>query len=61
LTELYPRFVRGLGHFSAQGVNLFYEMTFGQSTDRWIAGHETDLVDVLGDEKGGVSHPRTGQ
>jgi hypothetical protein len=32
-------------------------MALGQAADGRIAGHVTDLIDILSDEKGGMAHP----
>ncbi len=61
LPELDACFVRRPGHLSAQGVDFLDQMAFGQSADGRIAGHVTDLIDILGDEKGWMAHPGRSQ
>src|SRR5512136_1294728 len=60
LAKLYSCFVRRLRHFTAQGVDLLYQMTLCQSTDCRVAGHVSDLIDVLSNEKGRMSGPGAG-
>src|SRR5439155_17218720 len=40
--ELNARAVRRLAHQSAEGVDFFDEVSFGESADCWIARHATD-------------------
>jgi hypothetical protein len=58
---LNPGLIRRLGHLSAQCIDLFDKMAFAQPADSRVAGHITDLINVLGDEEGRVPHPGAGQ
>jgi hypothetical protein len=61
LTELNSCLIRRPRHFSAQGVDLLDQVAFGEPSNGRIAGHKADLIDILRDQEGRVSHPGTGQ
>jgi len=44
--ELYSRLVDVLGHLTAQGIDLSYELPFCYSTDGRVAGHFRDAVEI---------------
>jgi hypothetical protein len=56
--ELDARFIRILGHFTAQGVDFLYQVPFGKPADGRVAAHGRDVVQIDGQEKGGVAHAR---
>jgi hypothetical protein len=45
-----------LAHFAAEGVDLAGEVTFGQTTDGWVAGHLADGIGIDRKQKGLAAH-----
>src|SRR2546422_4047224 len=55
--ELEASHVRRLTHLTTERVNLTDQMTFGQSTDGWIAGHLADRIGIDGQQQRLAPHP----
>ena len=53
--------IGGEPHLSAKGVDLFDQMPFGQTSDRWIAARSSDLLGQNGDHQRLHPHSGTGQ
>ncbi|MPM83984.1 hypothetical protein SDC9_131054 [bioreactor metagenome] len=53
--------VGGLGHFTAQGINLPHKLTFGRSADAGVTGHVAHAVKVDGHNEGGMPESCCGQ
>jgi hypothetical protein len=61
LPELDACLIGRPGHLSAKGIDFLDQMAFGQSTDGRVAGHVTDLIHILGNEKSRMAHPGRSQ
>ena len=59
--ELDSSDVRVDGHFTAEGVNLPDHLPLGLATDRRVAAHLGNRVDVASEEQGGGAHACGGQ
>jgi hypothetical protein len=57
-TELDARFVSGKGHRSAEGVDLFDEMALADPADRRVAGHLSQRLDAVCQQKRAATHAR---
>ena len=58
---MYARLVDDASHLSAKRVDLAHDLTFGDTTDGWVAAHLADGVTVHGQQRGLCSHPRSSQ
>lgn len=58
--ELDPGLIRPFAHHSAQRVDFFDHLTFGQSADGRIAGQVSDAVHIDGQKQGLHAHVRRG-
>jgi hypothetical protein len=54
--ELNACLVCVLGHLSAEGVDLFNQVSLGKTTDSRVAAHGSNVIEVDSEEKGGVAH-----
>jgi hypothetical protein len=59
--ELNAGPIRILGHLTSQGIDLFNEVTLGQSPDSGITAHDRNVVQIHGEEQSGMSHTGGGQ
>ena len=48
--------VRVLGHDSSKGIDLAHDMAFSQPTDRGIAAHLSNGIEILGEESDIAAH-----
>ena len=48
--------VDGPGHLTAEGVDLADDVAFGRAADGGVAGHESQRIEVHGDEQGAASN-----
>ena len=60
-TKLDPGFVRRDGHRAAQRVDLLDEMTLADASDRRVARHLTQGLDVMREQERSAAHPRAGE
>jgi hypothetical protein len=54
--ELDGRGIGVPGHLTAQSVDLFDQVPFGQPADSGVAAHSGDVVEIDGEQKSGVTH-----
>lgn len=54
---LYSRDITAASTNTVQRVNFSYEVTLADSSERWIAGHFTDGIQPVGDQKSLSAHP----
>src|SRR4030042_5579856 len=54
-SELNPCLVCVPGHLSAKSVNLLDQVSFGKTTDSRVAAHGSAVIEIDGEEKGGVA------
>src|SRR5450631_3153112 len=59
--ELDARFVAGLRHCTAEGVNFPHEMALADSPYGWIAGHLAQCLNAVRQQQGTGAHARGGQ
>jgi hypothetical protein len=58
--ELNSRRIDDLSHLATQSIDLSHQMTLCQSTDRRIARHECDRIEVKGEQKCRTPHASSG-
>jgi hypothetical protein len=59
--ELDSRGIGILGHLAAHGVDFFDQVPFGKAADSRVAAHGSDVIEIDGQKKGGVTHAGGGQ
>ncbi len=60
-TELDACFVSGDGHGAAQRVDFLDQMPFADTTDRRVAGHLPQGLDIVGEQQGIAAGPGGGE
>jgi hypothetical protein len=59
--KLNPRFVDRTSHFATERIDFPYEMTLADPSDRWIARHLPDVVEVQSENQSPPAHPGRSQ
>jgi len=59
--ELDAGLIGSLGHHPAQSVDLLDQMPFADATDRWIATHRAECLEVVRQQQRPDAHPRCGE
>ena len=59
--ELNAPFVRGQGHGAAQGIHFFNQVAFANSTNRGVAAHLPQGLDVVRQQQRLGAHARSGK
>ena len=49
--ELDAGYIGGFGHRAAERIDLLDEVSLADSPDRWVAGHLSQRIDVVGQQK----------
>jgi hypothetical protein len=61
LPELYTRFIGVFGHLAPEGIDLFYQMPLGKTSNGRVARHTGNAVQIDCKQKGRVADSSTGQ
>jgi len=59
--KMHGGFIGDLAHLAAEGVNFLDQLTFGQSPDGRIAGHQRDGIQIDVEQNRPATHARAGQ